>query len=383
MNFNYTENQKMIADMVQQFAKRKITPFVREWDDKQYFPHSLFQELGNLGLMGILVPEKYNGSGFGYFEYVTAIQELAIVDPSIALSVAAHNSLCTGHILNHGNETQINNWVTKLASGQFLGAWGLTEHNTGSDAGGMSTTAVKVGNEWVLNGTKNFITHGISADVYVIIARTGNKGDSRGMSAFIIDKSVEGISSGKKEDKLGMRASETSEVILQDCHIPLDNIIGDIGQGFIQSMKILDGGRISIAALSQGISMGAFKTALNYSKQREQFGKKISEFQAISFKLADMYKKIEASEMLIYQAAQLKNQNKKVTKESALIPADLSEKVDKLIEKRNNARMSKNFSLADKIREDLLSVGIIIKDSGQETTWESSQKLKIKKLKEL
>ena len=198
MDFNYTENQKMIADMVQQFAKRKITPFVREWDDKQHFPHSLFQELGSLGLMGILVPEKYNGSGFGYFEYVTAIQELAIVDPSIALSVAAHNSLCTGHILNHGNETQINNWVTKLASGQFLGAWGLTEHNTGSDAGGMSTTAVKVGNEWVLNGTKNFITHGISADVYVIIARTGKKGDSRGMSAFIIDKSVQGISSGKK-----------------------------------------------------------------------------------------------------------------------------------------------------------------------------------------
>ena len=318
MDFNYTENQKMIADMVQQFAKRKITPFAREWDDKQHFPYSLFQELGSLGLMGILVPEKYNGSGFGYFEYVTAIQELAIFDPSIALSVAAHNSLCTGHILNHGNQNQIKKWVTKLATGQFLGAWGLTEHNTGSDAGGMNTTAVKVGNEWVLNGTKNFITHGISADVYVIIARTGNKGDSRGMSAFIIDKSVQGISSGKKEDKLGMRASETSEVILDNCHIPLDNIIGDIGQGFIQSMKILDGGRISIAALSQGISMGAFKTALNYSKQREQFGKKISQFQAISFKLVDMYKKIEASEMLIYHAAQLKNRNKKVTKESAM-----------------------------------------------------------------
>ncbi len=318
MNFNYTENQKMIAEMVQQFAKYKITPFVREWDDKQFFPFSLFKELGSLGLMGVLVPEKYNGSGFGYFEYITAVQELAIVDPSIALSVAAHNSLCTGHILNHGNERQKKKWITKLASGKFLGAWGLTEHNTGSDAGGMNTTAIKDGNEWVLNGTKNFITHGISADVYVIIARTGKKGDSKGMSAFIIDKSVHGISSGKKEDKLGMRASETSEVILDDCRIPLDNIIGDIGQGFIQSMKILDGGRISIAALSQGISMGAFKTALKYSKQREQFGKKISQFQAISFKLADMYKKIEASEMLIYKAAQLKNKNKRVSKESAM-----------------------------------------------------------------
>ncbi len=318
MNFSYTENQKMIAEMVQQFAKHRITPFVREWDNKQFFPCSLFKELGSLGLMGVLVPEKYNGSGFGYFEYVTAIQELAIVDPSIALSVAAHNSLCTGHILNHGNESQKKKWITKLASGKFLGAWGLTEHNTGSDAGGMNTTAIKDGNEWVLNGTKNFITHGISADVYVIIARTGKKGDSKGMSAFIIDKSVQGISSGKKEDKLGMRASETSEVILDECRIPLDNIIGDIGQGFIQSMKILDGGRISIAALSQGISMGAFKTALKYSKQREQFGKKISQFQAISFKLADMYKKIEASEMLIYKAAQLKNKNKRVSKESAM-----------------------------------------------------------------
>ena len=318
MNFSYTENQKMIAEMVQQFAKHRITPFVREWDNKQFFPCSLFKELGSLGLMGVLVPEKYNGSGFGYFEYVTAIQELAIVDPSIALSVAAHNSLCTGHILNHGNESQKKKWITKLASGKFLGAWGLTEHNTGSDAGGMNTTAIKDGNEWVLNGTKNFITHGISADVYVIIARTGKKGDSKGMSAFIIDKSVQGISSGKKEDKLGMRASETSEVILDECRIPLDNIIGDIGQGFIQSMKILDGGRISIAALSQGISMGAFKTALKYSKQREQFGKKISQFQAISFKLADMYKKIEASEMLIYKAVQLKNKNKRVSKESAM-----------------------------------------------------------------
>lgn len=318
MNFNYTDSQKMIAEMIQQFAKKNIAPFVREWDDKQYFPVSLFKDLGNLGLMGILVPEKYNGSDFGYLEYVTAIQELAIYDPSIALSVAAHNSLCTGHILDHGNESQKNKWVTNLASGKLLGAWGLTEHNTGSDAGGMNTTAVKDGNYWVLNGTKNFITHGISADVYVIIARTGKKGDSRGISAFIIDKSVEGINHGKKEDKLGMRASETSEVILNNCRIPLENIIGDIGQGFIQSMKVLDGGRISIAALSQGISMGAFQTAVKYSKEREQFGKKISQFQAISFKIADMYKKIKASELLIYQAAHLKNLNKKVTKESAM-----------------------------------------------------------------
>ena len=318
MNFSYNENQKMIADMVQQFGRQHITPYVRQWDDNQIFPVEVFKKLGDLGLMGVLVPTEYGGSGFSYIEYVTAIQELSILDPSIGLSMAAHNSLCTGHILQFGNEDQKKKWLPKLATAQWIGAWGLTEHNTGSDAGGMATTAYKDGEYWVLNGAKNFITHAISGDVAVVIARTGDKGDSHGMTAFVIEKGIDGFSSGKKEDKLGMRSSETAELIFDNCRVHESNILGDVGDGFIQSMKVLDGGRISIAALSLGIAKGAYQTALQYSKEREQFGKPISQFQAIAFKLADMAVKIQASELLIYNSSYLKNIEKKMTTEGAM-----------------------------------------------------------------
>ena len=318
MNFKINENQKMIADMIQQFGKNNITPFVREWDEKQIFPVKAFKKLGELGLMGVLVPTEYSGSGFSYNEYVTAIEQLAILDPSIALSMAAHNSLCTGHILQFGNEKQKKKWLPKLATSEWIGAWGLTEHNTGSDAGGMSTTAKKEGKYWILNGAKNFITHAISGDIAVIIARTGEKGDSHGMTSFVVEKGTVGFYSGKKEDKLGMRASETAEIILDNCKVPNDNILGNIGEGFIQAMKVLDGGRISIAALSLGIAKGAYYSALKYSKERVQFGKPISNFQAIAFKLADMACEIESSELLTYQAAYKKNLNQKMTLEGAM-----------------------------------------------------------------
>ena len=318
MEFNYNNNQKMIADMICKFGEKHITPFVKEWDDNQIFPISIFKKLGELGLMGVLVPEKYGGSGFSYTEYITAIEQLSILDPSIGLSMAAHNSLCTGHILQFGNEAQKNKWLPMLATGEWIGAWGLTEHNTGSDAGGMATTAIQEGNEWVLNGAKNFITHGISGDIIVVIARTGKKGDSKGMTAFVVEKGTTGFYSGKKEDKLGMRASETAEVVFDNCKIPKENILGDIGQGFIQAMKILDGGRISIAALSLGISKGAYQTALNYAKEREQFGQPIANFQAIGFMLADMATEIQASELLIYNAANKKNNLEKMTLEGSM-----------------------------------------------------------------
>ena len=318
MNFEINENQKMIADMIQQFGKNNITPFVREWDEKQIFPVKAFKKLGELGLMGVLVPTEYGGSGFSYNEYVTAIEQLAILDPSIALSMAAHNSLCTGHILQFGNEKQKKKWLPKLATSEWIGAWGLTEHNTGSDAGGMSTTAKKEGKYWILNGAKNFITHAISGDIAVIIARTGEKGDSHGLTSFVVEKGTVGFYSGKKEDKLGMRASETAEIILDNCKVPNDNILGNIGEGFVQAMKVLDGGRISIAALSLGIAKGAYYSALKYSKERVQFGKPISNFQAIAFKLADMACEIESSELLTYQAAYKKNLNQKMTLEGAM-----------------------------------------------------------------
>ncbi len=318
MDFNTNENQKMIADMIQQFGKQNITPFVREWDDTQTFPVEVFKKLGELGLMGVLVPTEYGGSGFSYTEYVTAIEQLSILDPSIGLSMAAHNSLCSGHILQFGNKEQKQKWLPKLAIAEWIGAWGLTEHNTGSDAASMATTAVKDGDEWVLNGAKNFITHAITADVAVVIARTGEKGDSHGMTAFIIEKGIPGFSSGKKEDKLGMRASETAELIFDNCRIPEENILGDIGKGFMQAMKVLDGGRISIAALGLGIAKGAYQVALQYSKEREQFGKPISHFQAIAFKLADMATEIEASELLIYNAADKKNRGDRMTLEGAM-----------------------------------------------------------------
>jgi hypothetical protein len=318
MDFTINENQKMIADMVQQFGKQNITPFVREWDDKQFFPVEVFKKLGELGLMGVLVPTEYGGSGFSYTEYVTAIEQLSILDPSIGLSMAAHNSLCTGHILQFGSEEQKKKWLPKLASAEWIGAWGLTEHNTGSDAGGMSTTAVKDGNEWVLNGAKNFITHAISGDITVVIVRTGEKGNSRGMTAFVVEKGTSGFTSGKKEDKLGMRASETAELVFDNCRVPEGNILGDVGAGFIQAMKVLDGGRISIGALSLGIAKGAYFAAKSYAKEREQFGKPIAHFQAISFKLADMATEIEASELLIYNAADKKNSGKRMTLEGAM-----------------------------------------------------------------
>ena len=318
MNFSYNDNQRMIADMIQKFGEHHITPNVREWDDNQIFPAHVFKKLGELGLMGVLVPIEYGGSGFTYTEYVTAIQELSILDPSIGLSMAAHNSLCTGHILQFGNKEQKHNWLKKLATGDFIGAWGLTEHNTGSDAGGMATTAVRDGEYWILNGTKNFITHAISGDIAVVIARTGEKGDSRGMTAFVIEKGTDGFFSGKKEDKLGMRASETAELIFDNCKVHENNILGKVGEGFIQAMKVLDGGRISIAALSLGIAKGAYQSALKYSLERKQFGKPIFDFQAIAFKLADMATKIEASELLIYNSSFLKNNLKSMTKEGSM-----------------------------------------------------------------
>ena len=318
MDFTINENQKMIADMIQQFGKQNITPFVREWDDNQTFPVDVFKKLGELGLMGVIVPTEYGGSGFSYTEYVTAIEQLSILDPSIGLSMAAHNSLCTGHILQFGNEEQKNKWLPKLASAEWIGAWGLTEHNTGSDAGGMSTTAVKDGNEWVLNGAKNFITHAISGNVAVVIVRTGEKGDSHAMTAFVVEKGTPGFTSGKKEDKLGMRASETAELIFDNCRVPEENILGEVGDGFIQAMKVLDGGRISIAALALGTAKGAYYAAKQYAKEREQFGKPIAQFQAIAFKLADMATEIEASELLIYNSADKKNRGERMTLEGAM-----------------------------------------------------------------
>ena len=318
MDFSYNENQKMITDMIQQFGKQNISPFVREWDDNQIFPVDVFKKLGELGLMGVLVPTEYGGSGFSYTEYVTAIEQLSILDPSIGLSMAAHNSLCTGHILQFGNEQQKKKWLPKLATAEWIGAWGLTEHNTGSDSGGMATTAVKDGDDWVLNGAKNFITHAISGNVAVVIVRTGEKGDSHGVTSFVVEKGTSGFSSGRKEDKLGMRASETAELVFDNCRVPSENILGNVGNGFIQAMKVLDGGRISIAALGLGIAKGAYQTALQYSKDREQFGKPISHFQAIAFKLADMATEIEASELLIYNAADKKNKGERMTLEGAM-----------------------------------------------------------------
>ena len=316
--FDYSETQRMIAESARQFAEQHIRPYIMEWDESQEFPVEVFKKAGKMGFMGVLVPETLGGSGLGYHEYIAIIEEISKVDPSIGLSVAAHNSLCTNHILSFGNAEQKDRWIPKLASAEWIGAWGLTEHNTGSDAGGMNTTAVKDGDDWILNGAKNFITHGISGDIAVVIARTGEKGDSHGMTAFAIEKGTKGFSSGKKEDKLGMRASETAELVFDNCRIPDENRLGEVGDGFIQSMKILDGGRISIGALSLGIAKGAYEAALKYSKERGQFGKPISSFQGISFTLAEMATEIEAAELLLHKAAFLKNLGRKMTKWSAM-----------------------------------------------------------------
>tara|TARA_R110001592_G_scaffold129066_2_gene341355 strand:+ start:6670 stop:7809 length:1140 start_codon:yes stop_codon:yes gene_type:complete len=318
MNFDYTENQQMIADMIRDFGEKNIRPKMMEWDEAQTFPVELFKQLGELGLMGCVVPTEYGGSNMPYSEYVTVISEISKICGSIGLSVAAHNSLCTNHILMFANEEQKKKWLPKLATAEWIGAWGLTEHNTGSDAGGMNTTAKQDGDYWVLNGAKNFITHAISGNIAVVIARTGEKGDSHGMTAFAIEKGTPGFSSGKKEDKLGMRASETAELIFTDCRVHKDNILGEVGDGFVQAMKILDGGRISIASLGLGIAKGAYEAALKYSKEREQFNQPISNFQAIAFKLADMATEIEAAELLIFESADLKDRKQPVTKVSAM-----------------------------------------------------------------
>jgi alkylation response protein AidB-like acyl-CoA dehydrogenase len=318
MNFDYNETQAMIAQSIREFAEIHIRPNIMEWDESQHFPVDLFKQLGEMGYMGVLVPEEYGGSGLGYHEYITVIEEISKVDPSIGLSVAAHNSLCTNHILAFGNDEQKKKWLPKLATAEHIGAWGLTEHNTGSDAGGMDTTAVKDGDHWVVNGAKNFITHAKSGDVAVVIVRTGEKGDSKGMTAFVFEKGMPGFSSGKKENKLGMRASETAELVFDNCRIPDANRLGEVGQGFVQAMKVLDGGRISIGALSLGIAKGAYEAALKYSKERHQFGQPISSFQGIAFKLADMATEIEASELLLHKAAYLKNNHKPVTTAGAM-----------------------------------------------------------------
>jgi alkylation response protein AidB-like acyl-CoA dehydrogenase len=289
-----------------------------DWDERQHFPRELFGQMGALGLLGVLVPEAYGGAGLGYEEYVEAIVQLTKVDPSIGLSMAAHNSLCTGHILQFGNEEQKKRWLPRLASGEWLGAWGLTEPNTGSDALRMLTTAVDGGDHWVLNGAKCWITHGNSAEVAVVMVRTGDLLDSHGISAVVVERGTEGWLQGRKENKLGMRCSETTEMIFQDCRVPKENLLGQVGDGFIQAMKILDGGRISIAALSLGIARGALEAATRYAGERQQFGKPIAEFQGISFKLADMATEIEAAHLLTMQAVALKNAGQPVTKVSAM-----------------------------------------------------------------
>lgn len=317
MNFQMNENQVMIADMIRKFGKDHIYPKMMEWDESQEFPVDVFKKLGELGLMGVLVPTEYGGSGFSYTEYVTAITELGKICGSIALSMAAHNSLCTGHIMAFGNDEQKKKYLPKLATAEWIGAWGLTETGTGSDAGGMHTVAVKDGDHYVINGSKNFITHAITGNVAVVIVRTGEKGDSHGMSAFIIEKGTPGFRSGKKENKLGMRASETAELIFENCRVHESQMLGKEGDGFVQAMKVLDGGRISIASLSLGIAKGAYECALKYSKERTQFGKAISQFQGIAFKLADMATEIEAAELLTFKAADMKNRGEKITKEGA------------------------------------------------------------------
>jgi alkylation response protein AidB-like acyl-CoA dehydrogenase len=321
----HSEELDLIRASAAEFAAQYIAPHVMEWDEAQVLPKELFHEMGRLGFLGVLVSTEYGGAGMGYAEYITIVDEIAQVCGSIGLSVAAHNSLCTQHINQFGTEEQKRRWLPKLASGQWIGAWGLTETGTGSDAGGMHTTAVREGDGWRINGSKNFITHAISGDVAVVVVRTGEKGDSHGMSAFVVEKGTPGFEGGRKENKLGMRASETAGLFFDNCYVSNDNLLGKVGEGFIQSMKILDGGRISIAALSLGIAKGAQKAALRYSREREQFGQPIGDFQGIAFKLAEMGTKIYASELMTRHAGSLKDQGLKVTRESAMAKLFASE----------------------------------------------------------
>ncbi len=318
MDFQQSELTQQVAQTARDFAQQHIKPFVMEWDERQEFPLHVFKEMGKLGLMGVLVPEAYGGSGMGYYEYNVIIQEIAKVCGSIGLSLAAHNSLCTGHIMSFGNEVQKQKYLPHLATGEYIGAWGLTEPNTGSDAGNMQTTAVKDGNDWIINGTKSWITHGRSGDVAVVICRTGEPRTSGNSTAFIVERGTAGFSGGKKENKLGMRASETAEMIFDNCRISDAQRLGEVGDGFRQAMKILDGGRISIAALSAGIAKGAYEAAAQYAKERHQFDQPIANFQGISFKLADMATEIMAADLLIQQSCDLKQRGEKLTKQSAM-----------------------------------------------------------------
>lgn len=318
MNFQQAELTQQVAQTAKDFAQQHIKPFVMEWDESQEFPVAVFKEMGKLGLMGVLVPEEYGGAGLSYYEYKEVIVEISKVCGSIGLSLAAHNSLCTGHILSFGNEEQKKKWLPKLATAEWIGAWGLTEANTGSDAGNMKCTAVKDGDEWIINGTKNFITHGKSGDIAVVVCRTGEPRAKNNSTAFVVEKGTKGFSAGKKENKLGMRASETAEMVFDNCRISDANRLGEVGDGFKQAMKILDGGRISIASLSLGIAKGAYEAALQYSQERYQFDKPISSYQGISFKLADMATEIAAADLLILQACDLKERKLPMTKEAAM-----------------------------------------------------------------
>jgi alkylation response protein AidB-like acyl-CoA dehydrogenase len=318
MNFEISELTQQVAQTARDFAVQHIKPHVMEWDESQEFPVHIFKQMGDLGIMGVFVPEQYGGAGLSYFEYKAIIEEISKVDGSIGLSVAAHNSLCTGHILAFGNEEQKQKYLPKLAAAEWIGAWGLTEANTGSDAGNMSCTATKKGNDWVINGTKNWITHGKSGDVAVVVCRTGEPRAKNNATVFVVEKGTSGFSGGKKENKLGMRASETAEMIFENCVVPDVNRLGEAGDGFRQALKVLDGGRISIASLSLGIAKGAYEAALQYSQERHQFDKPISSFQAIAFKLADMITEIQAADMLTLQACDLKNRGENVTKSSAM-----------------------------------------------------------------
>ena len=325
MDFDALETTAMMAQSARDFAHQHIAPHLREWDEKQHFPVDLFHALGQMGFMGMLVPESYEGAGLGYDAYTAIVEEIAEVDPSIGLSVAAHNSLCTNHLLCFGDEAQKRRWLPELATGRSLGAWALTEHNTGSDAAAMRATAVREGDEWVVNGSKNFITHGISGHLAIVLVRTGEKHTSHNVSAFVVEKGTPGFRSGKKQDKLGMRASETAELIFDNCRVPHENLLGQVGEGFTQALKVLDGGRISIAALSLGIAKGAYEAALKYACERQQFGKPISEFQGVSFKLAEMATEIQAAESLLQSAVHEKNRGRKVTTLSAMCKLYASE----------------------------------------------------------
>lgn len=332
MHFELSDEQQQVKRTVRAFAETELRPHVMAWDEAQHFPKELFQKLGELGLTGVIFPEEYGGAGMGYIEYATVIEELARVDGSIGLSVAAHNSLCTNHLFQYGSAAQRQQFVAPLAKGEKLGAWALTEPGSGSDASGMKTVAVKRDGGWVLNGSKNFITHGISGDLCVVIAVTNREMRSRGVSAFIVERGTPGFIAGKKENKLGVRASETASIIFEDCWVPAENMVGELGRGFVNAMQILDGGRISIAALALGIAQGAYEAALKYAQERKQFGQPIFDFQGIQFKLADMATQIDAARLLTLRAAWLKDNKRQTTKESAMAKLYASEIAVKVCE---------------------------------------------------